>query len=146
MGLAELAEALAGEIGQTTEVLGEIRRPDRGEPIRSPPIDRRQRFDEAEQLEPGQRRVQRARAHRPASALLDVLHDGVAVLGPVSEADQDEQGRFGEPPELGDLWLHRGSTPTKCDIALDDIYADGEVLSSPAANQVQAGRWTLTFT
>src|SRR5688572_7514483 len=56
--------------------------------------------DEAPRLEAGDRGVQRAQSEADVRECGDVLRHGVAVLRAVSEADQDQEGWFAEPPEF----------------------------------------------
>ena len=53
--------------------------------VRPPPVDRLERLDQAPPLEPSQRPVERARAHRRSGDRLDVGHDRVAVLRSVAQ-------------------------------------------------------------
>ena len=99
-GLAELPEALLGELGQPRSCSASIVAPTavrRYGRRRSTGVER---FDEPLLLEAREGGVEGAGTHRPAGALLDVLHDRVAVLRPVAQADEDEQRRLGEPSEL----------------------------------------------
>ena len=43
--------------------------------------------------------IERSRTEAQAGHTGDVFDHRVSMLGPIRQADQDEQGRFGEPPE-----------------------------------------------
>src|SRR5690349_14990274 len=69
----------------------------RGDLVRTAPVLRGQGHHQAALLESGQRTVERAGAERHAGDLLDVLDQGVAMLGTARQARQDEDARLGEP-------------------------------------------------
>ena len=83
------------------------------------------------------RGVDRARTEldRPTGDPPDLVHDRVAVLRPVAQADEDEQGRFGEPSELRDLPFHQAPILTIVDISIGDIYATTGSVSSPLSDR-----------
>src|SRR6185436_13422043 len=81
---------------QAFEAMAQDALPRRRQPVRSPPVLRRQRLDPAARLEPRDRAVERARPRPLPRHRLDVLRHRVAVLRAVGERDQDVEGRLGE--------------------------------------------------
>jgi hypothetical protein len=73
---------------------------ERGEFVGIPPIVRVQGVDQAPRLQAGDGGVQRARPEADIRERGDVFGHGVAVLRPLSEADQNQQGWFAESPEF----------------------------------------------
>src|SRR5580658_57720 len=74
-----------------------------GQPVRAAPVMALDAFDHALRLEPGQRFIQRAGREPDPGEGLDVLGEGVAMLGAVGQAREDQRGRPRVPAEPGEL-------------------------------------------
>ena len=72
--VAQPVEAGPGQPLETLELGTDGRLAETGQPVRPPPVDRLERFDEAAPFQPGQRAVQRAGPHGdPVSASTSVM-------------------------------------------------------------------------
>src|ERR1039457_3896601 len=74
-----------------------------GQPVRAAPVMALDALDHALRLEPGERFIQRAWREPDPGEGLDVLSEGIAVLGTVGQAREDQRGRPRVPAEPGEL-------------------------------------------
>src|SRR6266702_126012 len=74
-----------------------------GQPVRAAPVMALDALDHALRLEPGERFIQRAWREPDPGEELDVLGEGVAMLGAVGQAREDQRGRPRVPAEPGEL-------------------------------------------
>src|ERR1700723_4292145 len=74
-----------------------------GQPVRAAPVMALDALDHALRLEPGERLIQRAWREPDPGEGLDVLGQGVAMLGAVGQAREDQRGRARVPAERGEL-------------------------------------------
>src|SRR5580704_17122129 len=74
-----------------------------GQPVRAAPVMALDALDHALRLEPGERFIQRAWREPDPGEGLDVLGEGVAMLGAVGQTREDQRGRPRVPAEPGEL-------------------------------------------
>ena len=98
-------QAAQPEVGDTplrVEVGPQRHRAHRREPVGATAVLTLDRLDQPLRLEAGERLIQRAGRQPDAGEGLDVLGQGIAVLGAVREAGEDERGRSGVAAEPGE--------------------------------------------
>src|SRR5262245_22641906 len=79
--------------------------PDGGQAVRVATVVALETNNQSPRFQAGDRAVERARPEADARHLFDVVRHRIPVLRALGKADEDHEGRFGEPAEVVELVL-----------------------------------------